>query len=199
MDFIRHGEPEGGSLYRGSSIDDPLSEKGWRQMWRAVGEDSHWDRLISSPLLRCKAFAQALAKRHGLPLTLEQDFREVGFGAWEGSSSSEIRATRPEEYQRFLADPVRQRPENAEDLHAFRQRVAAALTRVADEHRGKRILVIAHAGVVRAALGHVLQAPASAWYRVKVDNAGISRFMFDDGLAQLVFHNRRTMDTGGWE
>ena len=35
IDMIRHGEPVGGRRYRGQ-IDDPLSEKGWRQMWAAV-------------------------------------------------------------------------------------------------------------------------------------------------------------------
>ena len=31
IDLIRHGEPVGGRRYRGQ-IDDPLSEKGWKQM-----------------------------------------------------------------------------------------------------------------------------------------------------------------------
>jgi len=37
---MRHGEPVGGRAYRGHSIDDPLSEKGWQQMWDAVGDDA---------------------------------------------------------------------------------------------------------------------------------------------------------------
>ena len=32
IDLIRHGEPVGGRRYRGH-IDDPLSERGWQQMW----------------------------------------------------------------------------------------------------------------------------------------------------------------------
>ena len=30
VDFIRHGEPEGGRRYRGNAVDDVLSEKGWQ-------------------------------------------------------------------------------------------------------------------------------------------------------------------------
>ena len=37
IDLIRHGEPVGGRKYRGQT-DDPLSEKGWEQMWKAVGD-----------------------------------------------------------------------------------------------------------------------------------------------------------------
>ncbi len=191
LDFIRHGEPEGGRLYRGAAIDDPLSEKGWRQMWQAVGEDCHWDQLVSSPLQRCHAFALALGEKHGLPLSVEQDFREVGFGDWEGRSPVEIQQQDAEEYAAFYSDPVNNRPSGAEDLLDFGRRVAQAFERTASAHIGKRVLVVAHAGVIRAALGHVMQAPPTAWYRVKVDNAGLSRFLVSGSERQLIFHNRR--------
>ena len=196
IDLIRHGEPLGGSLYRGASIDDPLSEKGWRQMWQAVGEQNHWDQIISSPMLRCLAFAQALADRHKLPMAVERDFREVGFGDWEGRSPDIIRQTRPGEYQAFYTDPVSNRPRNAEDLHQFGTRVAAALEQVAAEFSGRNILIVAHAGVIRAALGYVLQAPASTWYRTRINNAGISRFQFTSLGKQLVFHNLSRLPDG---
>jgi len=157
LDFIRHGEPEGGRLYRGAAIDDPLSEKGWRQMWQAVGEDCHWDQLVSSPLQRCHAFALALGEKHGLPLSVEQDFREVGFGDWEGRSPVEIQQQDAEEYAAFYSDPVNNRPSGAEDLLDFGRRVARAFECTASAHAGKRVLVVAHAGVIRAALGHVMQ------------------------------------------
>ena len=38
VDLIRHGEPAGGQRYRGHRVDDPLTEKGWSQMWNSVGE-----------------------------------------------------------------------------------------------------------------------------------------------------------------
>ena len=189
LDFIRHGEPVGGRLYRGAAIDDPLSEEGWRQMWRAVGENSPWDQLVSSPLQRCHAFALALGEKHGLPVSVERDFREVGFGSWEGRSPADIQQQDPEEYAAFYADPVNNRPPGAEDLLDFGRRVARAMEHTARAHAGKRVLVVAHAGVIRAALGHVLQAPPAAWYRAKVDNAGLSRFARDEKGWQLVGHN----------
>ncbi len=189
LDFIRHGEPEGGRLYRGAAIDDPLSEKGWEQMWRAVGESRAWDQLVSSPLQRCHAFALTLGEKHGLPVSVEQDFREVGFGSWEGRSPVDIQQQDPEEYAAFYADPVNNRPPGAEDLLDFGRRVAGAMERTASAHTGKQVLVVAHAGVIRAALGHVLQAPPAAWYRAKVNNAGMSRFARDDKGWQLMGHN----------
>lgn len=189
LDFIRHGEPEGGRLYRGAAIDDPLSDLGWQQMWQAVGEENHWDRIISSPLKRCHDFARVLGEKHQLPVTVEQDFREVGFGSWEGHSPTAIQESNPEEYAAFYADPVHNRPRGAEDLLAFGVRVAGAFDASAKKFVGQHVLIVAHAGVIRAALGHVMQAPPAAWYRVKVHNAGISRFVLNDRGHQLVFHN----------
>jgi len=190
LDFIRHGRPEGGSKYRGSAVDDPLSAEGWRQMWRAVGDHCHWDGVITSPLRRCHEFAQALAERHHLPLEVEADFREVGFGCWEGRTRAQLQAEDPQGYAAFYADPVNRRPAGAEDLHAFGRRVARAFEAAVARHPEGRWLVVAHAGVIRAALGHVLQAPPAAWYRVAVDNAGLSRFECQGEQRKLIFHNR---------
>ena len=60
IDLIRHGEPVGGSKYRGQT-DDPLSEKGWEQMRAAVGDHRPWEAILTSPLARCRAFAEKLA------------------------------------------------------------------------------------------------------------------------------------------
>ncbi|MFO8155736.1 MAG: histidine phosphatase family protein, partial [Thiohalospira sp.] len=85
VDLLRHGEPEGGRRYRGQS-DDPLSATGWQQMQAAVAGATPWQRVISSPLSRCRVFAETLAAERGLPLEVEADFREIGFGEWEGQS-----------------------------------------------------------------------------------------------------------------
>jgi probable phosphoglycerate mutase len=65
-------------------VDDPLSERGWEQMWAAAGESSDWTHVLSSPLQRCCHFAEAVAKRYRLPLVVDRRFREMSFGTWEG-------------------------------------------------------------------------------------------------------------------
>ncbi|MEO5343288.1 MAG: histidine phosphatase family protein [Gammaproteobacteria bacterium SHHR-1] len=199
IDFIRHGEPEGGRRYRGHRIDDPLSTRGWGQLWAAVPDQAPWQGIISSPLLRCRAFAERLSQRHGLPLAIEPDFREVGFGCWEGLSPDQVAEQQPQAYAAFYQDPLRNRPEGAEDLEGFSQRVSTALERAVERHAGEHLLVVAHAGVIRAVLGLALQAPPSAWYRARIDTAGISRFRRDEngpepGGIRLEFHNRQGLD-----
>jgi alpha-ribazole phosphatase len=190
IDFIRHGEPEGGRRFRGNGADDPLSEKGWRQMWDAVGDNRPWQRIISSPLKRCADFASALSDRHALPLTLDGRFREVCMGSWEGRSRAEIIAANEDQYRAFYADPEHNRPPDFEPLAGFSERVGSALSDALRTHAGEHVLVVAHAGVIRAVLGYTLQAAPGAWYRARVDNAGFTRLASDSLGLHLEFHNR---------
>lgn len=190
IDFIRHGEPEGGKRYRGNSIDDPLTEKGWRQMRAAVKSGCPWSQIISSPLVRCHAFAIELSQQHGVALSVDERLKEVGFGDWEGFTREQIQANHLAQYQAFYADPVKSRPPGAEPLDIFFSRVSKAIEVMLADFSGQHILVVAHAGVIRAALAHVLSIPAEAAYRVQVTNAGLTRFISDTDVLRLDFLNR---------
>ncbi len=178
IDLLRHGEPVGGSRYRGQQ-DDVLSEQGWQQMWNAVQGRAGWQQVVSSPLRRCHDFASALAERHAIPLHSEAAFAEVGFGVWEGKTRDELERIEPGQVARFLADPVTHRPAGAEPLDDFVQRVNAGFSGVLERFAGQSVLVVAHAGVIRAIMAGVLGMPPSAMYRIHVSNAGITRLRTD--------------------
>lgn len=187
LDLMRHGEPVGGRKYRGQ-VDDPLSEKGWAQMHAAVGDARPWTRLVSSPLLRCREFAETLADRLGLPLSFDDRLKEVGFGVWEGKSGAEIEQGAPGILDRFKADPVNARPEGAEPLADFHSRVAAGLDDLLARNADQQVLLVGHAGVIRMALAWALHIPLEQAYRVEVATASFTRLRFDSGRASLVFH-----------
>ncbi|MBI1282824.1 MAG: histidine phosphatase family protein [Thiobacillus sp.] len=187
LDLMRHGEPVGGRKYRGQ-IDDPLSKKGWAQMHAALGESVPWTQLVSSPLSRCRAFAELLAERHGLPVMLDDRLKEVGFGVWEGKSAAEIEQAAPGSVAQFKADPLNARPAGAEPLTDFHARVAAGLADLLVQYAGRHILVVGHAGVMRMALAWALQIPLENAYRIEVPGASLTRLRFEGGRASLIFH-----------
>jgi alpha-ribazole phosphatase len=178
IDLLRHGEPVGGTRYRGQ-LDDALSEKGWQQMWRTVEGMSDWQQIVTSPLLRCSSFAVALGERLQLPVHEEPRFREVGFGEWEGYTRLELEEFSPGQVARFLQDPVNSRPPGAEPLEEFTGRVQAGFDVLLDRFAGQSVLVVAHAGVIRAIMAYVLEVPPSRMYRIHVANAAISRIRTD--------------------
>lgn len=189
IDLIRHGEPVGGRAYRGHNIDDPLSDKGWQQMWQAVGEHAPWSHILSSPLSRCSDFANALAEKHGITVGTDDRLKEVGFGEWEGKTPEQLKLERLEEYEAFYKNPVNNRPAGAEPLKHFISRVTDAYEEIIARHRGQHVLIVAHAGVIRAIIAHVLHAAPLGMYRIKVHNAGITRIRSTANGDMLEYHN----------
>ena len=194
IDLIRHGEPVGGHRYRGQT-DDPLSENGWQQMWTAVGEHPPWQSIVTSPLLRCSAFAQALAERHDIAISQQPAFKEVRFGIWEGRTAAELNAEAPGVVDRFYRDPVTQRPQGAEPLDGFVGRVVTAWNALIDEDTEAHTLVVAHAGVIRSVVTHILCVPLSHLYRLAVPYAGITRIRLEQKRPPAILFHGRTQLT----
>ncbi len=175
IDVIRHGEPEGGRRYRGSSIDDPLSEKGWQQMWDAVPEQAEWEHIISSPLARCVKFSEALADSLKINFSIEDNLKEIGFGSWEGRTSEDIQQNESEALEKFLLDPVNNRPQGAEPLNDFADRVWPVYESIAQQYKGQHVLVVAHAGVIRAISSKILgMALDDVYSNLKIEYAAIA-------------------------
>ena len=145
IDVIRHGEPVGGRRYRGYSVDDPLTEKGWAQMRASVPASPQWQFIVSSPLKRCLDFSRVLANDLQIPFTVEDNMKEIGFGSWEGKTPDEILAEDSEALNHFYNDPVNNRPVGAEPLDSFSERVWHAYLQILEEHRDKHILIVARA------------------------------------------------------
>lgn len=188
IDLMRHGEPVGGSRYRGQ-IDDPLSDLGWQQMRDAVPDEILWQTIITSPLVRCRAFAQELAQTNGLSVVVDDRLKEIGFGVWEGMTRDQLCADDPHILQRFFSGPIANRPQGAETLAEFLQRIRAAIDDMVSRYSGQHVLVVAHAGVIRAAISYVLGSPIENMFRIKVSNAAITRLQFTKGSPSLLlFH-----------
>lgn len=191
IDVIRHGEPEGGSKYRGQ-VDDPLSSRGWKQMRAAVEGRDEWQQIVSSDLSRCAAFASDVGENLSIPVEATDQFREIGFGDWEGMTAKEILAQDETALSAFWHDPLNNTPPNAEPLSAFYQRIENAWEEMLRQHVGKRILLVGHAGMMRVLLLKALAMPLESFYRFDPRNATIVRIRVDSGrhgeaYSQLVF------------
>lgn len=187
IDLIRHGEPEGGRRFRGET-DDPLSEIGWQQMQAAVEGGEGWQAIATSPLRRCAEFADSLGERLGIPVERVPGLKEMAFGAWEARTAPDILAEGPGDLAGFWEDPESARIPEGESLPAFRERVVAYWQELVARHDGHHLLVVAHGGVVRVLLTHVLGMPLAHLFRLEVAYADRSRIRVDAHGARLVAH-----------
>lgn len=153
FDVIRHGEHELGHVICG--VTDPaLSETGWQQLARQcrtltdLGHD--WDVVLTSPRKRCSQFAHHFGESTGIECREHHGFAEVDFGAWEALSFQQINERFPGQWQQWIGNPEISAPHGGESYGSFLSRVHEAMSEVIKAHRGKRILLFAHAGVMRA-------------------------------------------------
>lgn len=172
--LLRHGETQGGARFHGSS-DVLLSEHGWSQMQAAVENEDNWNRIISSPLSRCANFAQTLKQQLAIPLQFDTRIKEIHFGAWEGKTSEEILADDNDALTRFWQDPTQYTPVGGESLADFEIRILSFWQEIIKAYQGENILLVAHGGVIRLLLCHILQRPLQRMLEVEVAHATIHR------------------------
>jgi alpha-ribazole phosphatase len=183
IDFLRHGEPVGGDVLRGR-VDHPLSELGWSQTQKAAALCSErkvtpstpsWTHLISSPLQRCRVFAEHLAGVTALELQVAQQWQEIDYGDWDGMLLSDWRKEAGPQFKEFRNDVSKLHPPNGEAFLSFRDRVLTAWNGLADLADGSHVLVVTHGGVLRVVLPTVLGMPLNRSYPLHIPFASFSR------------------------
>ncbi|KPP94430.1 histidine phosphatase family protein [Erythrobacter sp. HL-111] len=101
-------------------------------------------RVESSPLIRCRALAEALADRLGLPLAFDERLAEIDFGRWEMRCWDDIPRA---EIDAWAADVTGARPHGGESVADMIERVRGFL---AERSGGtESVLAVTHLGVVR--------------------------------------------------
>jgi broad specificity phosphatase PhoE len=151
--FVRHGESEGNAarIFTGQS-DSPLTARG-REQAEAVAEELanvKFDRIVSSDLSRTRDTAEAIAKRHRIPVEVVPALREIDVGERTGKDFDETAGMPGWTDDGFVAWP------GGETLNQVLARTLGAIDRLTRESPGKTILIVGHGGVNRILLSHFL-------------------------------------------
>jgi probable phosphoglycerate mutase len=153
--LIRHGLPLRVENPDGEPADPPLSSEG-RQQALLLSEwlvSERIDAVYASPLRRARETAEPLADAQGRPIEIEPGVVELDHLASSYVPLEEIKAADPAAWQALVTGGL-----YAEvDLPAFRRNVAESLERIIADHRGGRVAVVCHGGVINSWAGHVLR------------------------------------------
>jgi len=160
--YLRHGETDwnAAGLSQGN-VDIRLNPTGVAQALSAAGmlRDRGIRSIVSSPLSRAHDTAQVVAAALALPVTIDDDLREVGFGVQEGQPMSA-----------WFNDWVEGRftPEGGEPFAALTARAVAAVNRAT--LREALVLIVGHGAFFRA-----VRAAAGLVANVRTQNAAPMR------------------------
>jgi len=156
--LIRHGEILATKPRRFIGRTElPLTSHGKEQiisLGKVLARHS-FDQLICSPLSRCQESGAILARSLGTIIETEDGLSEIDLGDWEGLTVAEVQSTFPGEYEKRGDNLPGYSPRGGESFIDLHDRVWSALLRII-EATTSATAVVAHAGVNRVLLCHVL-------------------------------------------
>ncbi|MGI5858739.1 MAG: alpha-ribazole phosphatase [Tepidanaerobacteraceae bacterium] len=185
--LVRHGETiwNRERKYQGQS-DVPLTDEG-RIQARSLSErlkDEKIDVIYASDLGRTIETAEIISEHHGLEVVPASLMRELSFGIWEGMTYDEIIQKWAKEYNKWQDDPYNEKPPEGETLSELCERISKFLMKAAQDHPDGRILVVSHAGPIRAILSVLLNLKQDFFWKFKISNTSLTIIEYD-GLKQL--------------
>jgi len=182
--LIRHGYAV---RVNGDYFHAPLTQLGQEQAAQTgqyfSAPQNHLDGFYSSPLNRTQETAKIIGAKIGLTAELRNGIQEVRLVELPALVILEILS---------IADPV----EDYLDARAggpirwpIEGRVSAVLLDIVARHPNQRVAVVAHAGVISAALSWYLPEKRWRWWRTTVSNCSLTRFKVEGNRVELLAVN----------
>lgn len=130
--------------------------------------------VYTSNLSRAVRSAEIIASEYGLQPVEIPDLRERHFGIWEGMTFIEIKKKYQEEFESWANNPLKYSPVGGESTVEVKDRVLPALERVLNSHKDENIAIVAHGGVNRLVICHLLDIPLENIFRIEQDHAAVN-------------------------
>jgi broad specificity phosphatase PhoE len=180
--LVRHGQSAGNAEGRfGGHSPTPLSALGIEQA-KITAESLAKEKInavYSSDLLRAVQTAEPLAELLDLPVIQSPAFRERNVGVLEGLTFDESKQAFPQDYYALVNRSVHHVITRGESYRHLLRRATNALSEILHIHRGEKIAVFSHTGVICFLTLYLLGAinrrtKTTPW--LVTSNCGINRF-----------------------
>ena len=165
--LVRHGRTSANARGLLLGRDDPPLDDAGRVQAEQVARVVHADRVISSPLRRARATAEAI----GGPVEIDERWIELDYGALDGTPTAEVPR---ETWAEWRAD-VCYHPDGGESLVELSARVDEACDELLDEATRRDVVVVTHVSPVKAAVAWALGVGCEVSWRTWVAPASITR------------------------
>lgn len=163
----------------------PLDDVGRKQAaWVADQVTSRGaDVVVSSPAVRCRETAEIISARLGVPVAVDDDWREHEFGQWEGLLPDEIARRFPDELAAWRGSATAKVP-GGESRAMLAARVQQARDRVLERYAGQVPVIVTHSMPIKTLVCVALGAPLTASAHVQPAPGSLTELRtYADGTA----------------
>lgn len=187
--LIRHGETEWNKMgkFQGGT-DIPLADDGIRQAKllrdRINGE---FDYIYTSPLSRALETARIVASKSKSRVIIAPEIREINFGEWEGLTIKGIAEKYPEVFEDWKTSKIEGSFIGGDlSIHNASSRSTKCIMDIVNKHKGKRIVIIAHGGIIKAGLIGIFGWDMTMYHKMALGNTCINTVIFNDDLKPVL-------------
>jgi alpha-ribazole phosphatase len=139
--------------------------------------------IISSPLTRCVKLAQTFPQ----PIETDERLQEVDFGDWENQRFEDIDA---DLLKNWTENFVTMSPPKGENFSELCCRTGSFWDELLAHRPAEQVLLITHAGVIRALLAHVLQMPPANAFKFRVDVGSVHKLQHINDYTYIHYLNQ---------
>jgi broad specificity phosphatase PhoE len=191
--LIRHGMTDAvGQRIAGWTPGVGLNGRGVQEV-EALGRELKGVQLhaiLSSPLERAAATAEAVATVQGLPVIHRDGLGEVRFGEWTGKTLQELDGD--ERWRRWNTIRSCGRAPDGESMLDTQRRMFDELSYVRERYPDGVVALVSHADAIRSLLVYVLGMPMDHILRLRIDPASVSIVRMSDWGLEVGGVNLRT-------
>lgn len=198
--LLRHAESADPARVLGAETDLPLSARGEEQALAVARwlEGRRPSAVYASALRRAADTARAIAERCGQEVRTVVELHERRMGALSGRVRAEVWEEYRAPVERWKLGEIDAASEGSESFREVRDRFVRALERIARDHPGETLAVVAHGMAIRVALASLLPGSGPAELEgFGIDNASVNELVFDGEGWRAVSLNRSAPDGPG--
>ena len=174
--LVRHGEIPSNinKVYAGHS-PERLTLRGENQASVVAGELKHHNicALYTSPVERAIQTAQIIGQIIGKDVVVENSFREIEMGPWEGMSEMDIAQKDPEAWALWNKEPAELKLARRETLDDLLQRVLTGVRKISHDMSGQRVVIVTHVAIIRVLMLWWSRKSLNLYKTIHVPNAKI--------------------------
>jgi len=181
--LVRHGQTATtGSVLPGRAAGLHLSEVGIEQANAAaerIARLAPVDAVYASPLERTRQTAAPIAKAVGKRVRTAAGLLECDFGRWTGRKLSELRKL--PEWDQVQRYPSGFRFPRGESFGEMQQRMWGELERLAEAHRGGKVVAVSHADPIKAAVAMATGVHLDLFQRIVISPCSVTPLLLTSG------------------
>lgn len=175
--MTRHGEilSNKKDIYAGWS-DEELTEEGRVSADTLGKETGDWniEAIYSSPIRRAMQTAEIINGHIGTELFIEDGFKEIRMGPWEGLPINDVASLFPEDFNVWMTRPGELKLKGRETLAEVQARAVEAVKKIFNAHNGA-VLAVTHVAIIRCLQLYFDNESLNLYKKISVPNVSVFR------------------------